>query len=60
MYACRLYTDNEVYNQFKLCVNDASHHDATHHVAEKDHQATEVSTSRQGPEWTAKKKINCC
>ena len=32
----------------------------THRVAEKDHQATEVSTSRQGSEWTATKKINCC
>ena len=30
---------------------------ATHHVAEKDHQATQVSTSRQGSERTVTKKI---
>ena len=37
------YTDNEVYNQFKLMQD---HQDcATHRVVEKYHQATEVSTS---------------
>ena len=41
-----IYTHNNVYNRFKLCVNDArSSGLCNSRVAEKDHQATEVPIS---------------
>ena len=56
------------YTPTMMCITDLNyvltmqdHWDcAIHCVAEKDHQATEVFTIKQGSEWTATKKINCC